>query len=69
MSMVSNQLSVPKNLRVDGVSRSDYDRLSVAYGLSRLNLGTVSQAPPMEPLASVRHYSEWSDNYIDKDTC
>ncbi len=69
LNLVSRHLSVPAALRVEGVSRSDYDRLSVAYGLSQLNLGAVNRIAPMQPLATVEHYSKWSDNYADKDFC
>ena len=57
---------VPDDLRADGLMRSDYDRLSVAYGLSMVNLANVSaatQMPRLEPEASDR----WRSHYIDKD--
>jgi hypothetical protein len=69
LNLVARPLSLPANLRADGISRADYDRLSVAYGLSQLNLGTVSRIAPMKPLATVDHYSKWGDNYTDKDFC
>lgn len=69
LNLVPKPLSLPANLRAEGVSRADYDRLSVAYGLSQLNLGTVNRIAPMKPLATVDHYSKWGDNYADKDFC
>ncbi len=69
LNLVARSLSLPANLRADGISRADYDRLSVAYGLSQLNLGTVNRIAPMKPLATVDHYSKWGDNYADKDFC
>jgi len=69
LNLVPKPLSLPANLRAEGVSRVDYDRLSVAYGLSQLNLGTVNRIAPMKPLATVDHYSKWGDNYADKDFC
>lgn len=62
----SRELAIPSDLRADGLMRSDYDRLSVAYGLSMLNLAGVAaaaQIPRMAPEASNR----WRSHYVDKD--
>ncbi len=69
LNLVAKPLSLPADLLAEGVSRADYDRLSVAYGLSQLNLGTVNRIAPMKPFAIVDHYSKWADNYVDKDFC
>jgi len=66
LSAKSRELAIPDDLRADGLMRSDYDRLSVAYGLSMLNLANVSaasQIPRLETEASDR----WRSHYIDKD--
>lgn len=58
----------PDDLVVDDVARIDYDRLSVAYGLSRLELGRVLKALPLPKLISPRA-TGWTDHYISKDLC
>jgi hypothetical protein len=69
INLAPKSLTLPSDLRAEGLSRADYDRLSVAYGLSQLNMGSVNRIAPMEPLATVDHYSKWSDGYTDKDFC
>jgi hypothetical protein len=69
LNLTPKALSFPKNLRAEGVTRSEYDRLSVAYGLSQLNLGMVKLVEAMTPLAAVDHYSKWGESYVDKDVC
>lgn len=61
-------MRVPENLVADGVAESDYDRLSVAYGLSRLEVGKVVKALPQAKLA-IPTVNIWRDNYVDKDQC
>ena len=61
------QLGFPGDLYCESSDQAHFDRLSVAYGLSRLNLGSVTQAPPM-PSIQVAQQS-WSDRYVDKDAC
>lgn len=39
-------LTLPKRLEAPGLARNDFDRLSVAYGLSFLNLGKVLKSVP-----------------------
>ena len=51
----SRELAIPSDLRAEGLMRSDYDRLLVAYGLSMLNLANVAaaaQIPRLTPEAS-----------------
>lgn len=38
------RLVLPRSFRADGVDAADYDRLSVAYGLSCLEVGSIEQA-------------------------
>lgn len=50
-------MGFPQDLEVDGVDEGDFDRLSVAYGLSKVNVGKVTQAlalpqVPIEPQES-----------------
>lgn len=60
-------LGFPEDLYCESTDEAHFDRLSVAYGLSRLNLGSVVQAPPI-PTIEVPQQS-WTDRYIDKDAC
>ena len=61
-------MTPPDDLVVDDIARVDYDRLSVAYGLSRLELGRVLKALPMPRLISPP-VTSWTDHYISKDLC
>ena len=61
-------MGVPRDLVADGVAAEEYDRLSVAYGLSRLEVGTVVKALP-QPRLSIPPVNIWRDNYVDKDQC
>lgn len=60
------QLSFPHDLEVDGVDECDFDRLSVAYGLSKVNVGEVTQALPL-PKVPIEAQQSFTDRYIDKD--
>lgn len=61
-------MGVPDDLVADGVAEDDYDRLSVAYGLSRLEVGKIVKALP-QPKIAIPPVSIWRDNYVDKDLC
>ena len=61
-------MTPPDDLVIDDIARVDYDRLSMAYGLSRLELGRVLKALPMPKLISPPTTS-WTDHYISKDQC
>lgn len=63
------ELTLPAGLISPGLNRSDYDRLSVAYGLSQLTPGKVVQAEAMTPVVKVDRMSDWSENYVDKSIC
>ena len=58
-------LNKPSNLDAPGLSRLDFDRLSVAYGLSFLDVGKVVKAIPRPQQLSATS-DTWRDNYIDK---
>lgn len=61
-------LALPGDLECDGVEAQDYDRLSVAYGLSKLNVGKFARAVAA-PLIDTGPQESWRDRYIDKDQC
>ena len=66
LSANGRDLAIPNDLRADGLARPDFDRLSVAYGLSMLNLDRVAAATPTPRLAPEAS-NEWQRHYIDKD--
>ena len=61
-------MTLPDDLVVDAIAKADYDRLSVAYGLSRLELGRVLKALPMPKLVALPT-TTWSNHYVSKDDC
>ena len=61
-------VTTPDDLVIDEVALIDYDRLSVAYGLSRLELGRVLQALPIPKLLAPPT-TTWTDHYVSKDQC
>ncbi len=61
-------MGVPGDLVAAGLADSDYDRVSVAYGLSRLDVGKVIRAAPI-PKVEIEPVRNWTDNYVDKDQC
>jgi hypothetical protein len=61
-------LEVPKSLIAPGLPRQDYDRLSVAFGLSFLEVSAVLKATPLPPILP-DEVASWRDNYTDKDQC
>lgn len=56
----------PSNLIAPSLLEDDFDRLSVAYGLSFLEVNAVLQAIPA-PLISARNNSNYEDDFISKD--
>lgn len=63
------ELTLPLGLIAPGLNRLEYDRLSVAYGLSQLTPGNIVQAGAMVPVVKVDRMSDWSKNYVDKSSC
>lgn len=61
----SHALEVPKDLHVEGLQDADYDRLSVAYGLSRVNVDEIAQVEPLPPMAPQPERD--TTNFIGKD--
>lgn len=62
-------LVLPTGLIAPGVSRTEYDRLSVAFGLSQLTIGSFKQAEKLIPVVPVERASDWTSNYVDKSAC
>lgn len=60
------QLGYPGDLVSEGIDEKDFDRLSVAYGLSKLNVGTITQALPL-PKVPIETQVSFTDRYVDKD--
>ncbi len=69
LSTKRQELVIPNELRADGVRRSDYDRLSVAYGLSMLTLANIKTAQQIPRLPRESSAEQWRDHYVDKDQC
>jgi hypothetical protein len=61
-------LELPRSLSAPGLDRTDYDRMSVAFGLSFLEVGKIERSPPM-PRSPVQTGQSWRDHYVDKDQC
>lgn len=59
----------PSRMHAPGVPDGDYDRLSVAYGLSQLNLGAFEQAGALKPLASTPRSKDLESLFVDKSVC
>lgn len=68
LSAISRSLQVPSNLRAPGLPSRDYDRLSVAFGLSFLEIRKVLQAIPVA-LLPAELSQHWHDFYVSKDQC
>ena len=62
------RIELPDNLEAPGVKRADYDRLSVAYGLSFLEVGKITKSLPAPKLPTMPAW-DWSSNYVSKDHC
>jgi len=62
------QLALPNDLIGEGVNSEDFDRLSVAYGLSRLEVGRIIKAKP-QPKVIENAISPFVDRFVDKDQC
>lgn len=57
----------PRDLVCEGLTDEDYDRLAVAYGLSKLRIESELDAKPVAGL-NCRHGAEMPD-YVSKDVC
>lgn len=61
-------LGIPSELDAPGLAQIDYDRLSVAFGLSFVDVGTVVAAQAM-PRIKQRSTADWRSSYTNKDVC
>ena len=61
--------SIPSDLECLGVLESDFDRLSVAYGLSRIDLGKIEIAQPLSQDDGVAPRQDFGNRYVGKDQC
>ena len=62
-------LALPSNIIASGMPHSEYDRLSVAYGLSQLHLKVFKRAPTLQPIASTSGQKDWTVSTADKSVC
>ena len=62
------RVELARNLEAPGLRRQEFDRLTVAYGLSFLEVGKVTRALPPPKLAFQQETS-WRENYVNKDQC
>jgi hypothetical protein len=69
LKAVRRELALPRGLRAEGLVLKDYHRLSVAYGLSKLNLGAVQQVSALVPVIPLEQMSDWRQDYVSKDAC
>jgi hypothetical protein len=63
-----HRIELPDNLEAPGLKRADYDRLSVAYGLSFLEVGKITKSLPAPKLSTMPAW-DWCSNYVSKDHC
>ena len=60
------RLGYPSDLVAEEIDEVDFDRLSVAYGLSKVDVGKITQAMPL-PLIPIIKQESFGDRYVDKD--
>lgn len=63
------ELALPTNIMAPGVAHGDYDRLSVAYGLSQLNPGVFNRVVALKPKVSEANDTDWNTVLMDKSVC
>lgn len=69
LSAKPRELALPANISAPGVAHSDYDRLSVAYGLSQLNPGAFERVVALRPKVSEFEETDWNSVAVDKSLC
>lgn len=69
LSAKPRELALPTNLVAPGVSSADYDRLSVAYGLSQLNPGAFERVAALKPVVTAEKQNDWTTSPVDKSVC
>jgi hypothetical protein len=65
---IPRPLELPLILEAHGLKRMDFDRMTVAFGLSFLEIGKVIKSLP-PPKLPTQPESSWRSNYVDKDCC
>ncbi|TAK52679.1 MAG: hypothetical protein EPO27_00750 [Betaproteobacteria bacterium] len=60
-------LAIPNNLQAPGLVREDYDRLSVAFGLSFLEVGSIVRELPKPIATGTQKQRDNDDRFISKD--
>jgi len=69
LSTVPRDLVLPRNLEAPGVPNGDYDRLSVAYGLSQLERASFSEAKELTSQIPSEPMRDWGVPITDKSSC
>lgn len=69
LSAKPRELALPSNISAPGVAHGDYDRLSVAYGLSQLNPGVFENVVALKPIVSDVEQTDWTSLAVDKSVC
>lgn len=67
LAMRPMTLVMPHHLRADGLADHDFDRLSVAYGLSTLQMESMKRMLPQPKERLVQKSGSWWTAYVDKD--
>lgn len=69
LSAKPRELVLPANIVAPGLTVGDYDRLSVAYGLSQLSLGEYKRVSALKPVATIQQQNDWISSTADKSAC
>lgn len=69
LSAQPRELALPANIVAPGVPVADFDRLSVAYGLSQLNLGEYERVSALRPIVTNPLRDGWISSTADKSAC
>ncbi|MCW4151012.1 hypothetical protein OM427_15880 [Halomonas sp. 18H] len=65
LNATKRSLTRPDNLEAKGVNKKQYDRLSVAYGLSLIEKGTIDYVMPEQNADMSKVNNTWRENYIE----
>ncbi|MBK5965761.1 hypothetical protein CCR95_17170 [Thiocystis minor] len=65
LSAIPRRIELPEKLKAPGLRREDFDRLTVAYGLSFLEVGKIVESIP-QPKLIMPSSGDWRDNYLHK---
>jgi len=67
LKATARPLAIPNNLQAPGLIREDYDRLSVAFGLSFLEVGSIVRELPKPIATGTQKQRDDDDRFISKD--